>query len=273
MTRTILITGGAGNIGRKLRHHFEARGDRVRLLDVADGGDPAIQVADLARWDPAWVNSFKGVDCVFHLAGDPSPRASWESIQQLNIDLTLNVYEAAAREGARRLVFASSNWTMAGHRFSDGPLTTDMPPYPVNAYGVSKLLGERLGRSYSERWGLSVVCFRIGYNQRDHDNRPGAHMGWSSWGQLMWLSDRDMCAAFEAAVEAPASLRFAVANLMSDNPGMRWDLDGLRSALGFAPADGSPAVITDAMRSQESSSQKAHELIEAARAFLADRRW
>lgn len=48
--------------------------------------------------------------------------------------------------------------------------------YPVNPYGVSKLLGERLGRSYFERWGLEVVCLRIGYCQRGA-NRPGPQMG------------------------------------------------------------------------------------------------
>ena len=88
----------------------------------------------------------------------------------------LNVYEAAVRHGVRRLVFASSNWTMAGHRFAEGPLTTDREPYPINAYGVSKLVGERLGRSYSDRRGLSVICFRIGYCQHIPGNPPGPTM-------------------------------------------------------------------------------------------------
>jgi uronate dehydrogenase len=59
------------------------------------------------------------------------------AIQRLNIDLIANVYEAAVRGSARRLVFASSNWVMAGHRFATGELTTDMAPYPVNPYGIS----------------------------------------------------------------------------------------------------------------------------------------
>jgi len=270
VARKILITGGGGNIGRKLHRHFVALGDEVLQLDRDNAGDAAIQVADLTQWDERWVASFKDVDCVFHLAGNPSPRASWASIQELNIDLTLNVYEAAARQGAKRLVFASSNWVLAGRRFDEGPLTPELEPYPVNPYGVSKLIGERLGKSYAERWGLSVICFRIGYNQRDHDNQPGAHMGMNSWGQLMWLSDRDLCAGFEAAVDAPPSVRFAVVNLMSANPGMRWDLEGLRSALRFQPSDGAAPVISDEARAREESAGKAHRLIEATEAFLAD---
>ena len=161
MSRTVLITGANGNIGRKLRAHFSALGWTLRLLDVNAAGDGAVQEADLSVWDAAWVERFAGVDAVIHLAGRPSPRTSWEDVQRYNIDMTMNVYEAAARQGAKRLIFASSNWTMAGHRTAEGPLTTDRPAYPVNAYGVSKLIGERLGRNYHERWGLSVVCFRI----------------------------------------------------------------------------------------------------------------
>ena len=184
-----------------------------------------MEAADLAVWDAGWTEALRGADAVVHLAGDPGPRASWASIQRLNIDLTMNVYEAAARGGAKRLIFASSNWVVAGHRFGTDSLTSDVEPYPVNPYGMSKLLGERLGRSYSERWGLSVVCFRIGYCQRG-ENRPGAHMGWGAWGQRMWLSNRDLCQGFEKAVLAPPSVRFAVLNLVSRNEGMRWDLPG-----------------------------------------------
>ena len=273
MTRKILITGGGGNIGRKLHRHFTARGDEVLRLDRDNRGDPSTEVADLTVWDDRWVVMFAGVDCVFHLAGDPRPTASWASIQALNIDLTLNVYEAAARQGAKRLVFASSNWVMAGRRFDEGPLTTDLEPYPVNPYGVSKLIGERLGRSYSERWGLSVICFRIGYNQHHHDNQPGPHMNMNSWGQLMWLSDRDLCGAFQAAVDAAPDLRFAVVNVMSANPGMRWDLEPLAEVLHFRPQDGAEPVLSDEVRTREESARKAHRLIEAAEAFLADQHW
>ena len=273
MARKILITGGAGNIGRKLQGHFAALGDEVVRLDHEDRGEPGIQVADLTQWDDAWVASFKDADCIFHLAGDPNPAASWASIQALNIDLTLNVYEAAVRQGAKRLVFASSNWVMAGHRFGDGPLTTDQEPYPVNAYGVSKLIGERLGKSYSERWGLSVLCFRIGYNQHDHDNRPGPQMNMNSWGQLMWLSDRDLCAGFEAAADAPDSVRFAVVNMMSANPGMRWDLSETREVLSFQPKDGAAPVVTEEMRAQEELARKARGLIEATEACFAGQHW
>ncbi len=194
--KTVVITGAAGNLGGKVRRHFEGLGWALRLIDVTDGGDRKILAADLAEWDERWVAEFADADAVIHFAGDPSPAASWASIERLNIDLMLNVYEAAVRKKARRLVFASSNWVVAGERFGEGPLTEAAVPSPVNAYGASKLIGERLGRSYSQRDGLSVICFRIGYCQRG-TNEPGTHMGYGLWGQRMWLSDRDLCQACE----------------------------------------------------------------------------
>lgn len=236
MKPVVLITGAKGNIGGKLRAHFAALGWSLRLLDVDAGGDPEIVAADLSVWSEEWASLFAGVDAVVHLAGNPSPRASWGSVQRLNIDLTQNVYEAAVRHGVRRLVFASSNWVMAGYRAGEGPLDTLADPHPTNAYGVSKLVGERMGRSYHERWGLKVVSFRLGYCQRGA-NVPGAHMKMGSWGQLMWLSDRDLCHGFERAVLADG-IGNVVLNLMSDNPGMRWDIETTRKILGYRPADG-----------------------------------
>jgi nucleoside-diphosphate-sugar epimerase len=133
---------------------------------------------------------------------------------------------------------------MAGYRFTDDRLTTDLPPRPVNAYGASKLFGERAGAALWRYEGISFVALRIGYCQRAEGNRPGPHMKHGLWGQQMWLSDRDLCQGFERAVLAQ-NLGYAVLNLMSDNSGMRWDLDATRQAIGYAPQDASVPVVTE----------------------------
>jgi NAD+ dependent glucose-6-phosphate dehydrogenase len=271
MAKTVLITGAGGNIGQKLKRHFLALGWTLRLLDVKAQGDGDVVECDLDVWDDRWVRQFADVDAVIHLAGQPSPAAPWSSILPLNIDLTLNVYEAAARQGTKRLIFASSNWTMAGHRFAEFPLTTDHEPNPVNPYGVSKLIGERLGRSYHDRWGLSVICFRIGYCQRG-ENKPGPHMGWGDWGQLMWLSDRDMCNAMERAVLAEG-VGFAVLNLMSDNPGMRWDIETTKRVIGYAPRDGAAAVVDAQLREAQDTAKVTRELSDRLTRLDQTRRW
>ena len=98
-------------------------------------------------------------------------------------------------------------------------------------------MGERIGKVFAERYGLSFIAFRIGVCQRGNDNRHGPWIPFGRWGQEMWVSDRDLCAAFQAAVENE-TVRFGVYNLTSVNPGMRWDLTGLRDDLGFVPGDG-----------------------------------
>jgi nucleoside-diphosphate-sugar epimerase len=169
------------------------------------------------------------------------------------------------------VVFASSNWVMAGHRSVGGRLTTDMEPYPVNPYGVSKLVGERMGHSLHARRGVSVICFRIGYVQPG-DNTPGQHMGWGAWGQAMWLSNRDLCHAMERAALADG-VGFAVLNLMSDNPGMRWDIETTKRAIGYAPRDGAAPVATEAVLRDERSAQALRRISETVAELLRERRW
>ncbi len=240
--KTVLITGASGNIGRKLSAHFTRASYPLRLLCLNPQQDPGIQTADLSVYDEGWASAFKGVDTVLHIAGMPSPWASWERIQKLNLDLLLNVLAAAHQNGVRRVVFASSNFVSAGYRFGNVRLTTSMNPAPINPYGASKLVGERVGKMFSERYGMSFIAFRIGVCQRGNGNRHGPWIPFGHWGQSMWVSDRDLCVAFEKSV-ANNNICFGVYNLMSNNPGMRWDLDNLRSDLGFEPQDGEPMNV------------------------------
>ena len=121
MTRTVLITGATGSIGTKLRRHFAQHDVHMRLLCLNPRHDPEVTTVDLTVYDDVWAREFKGIDAVIHLAGDSSPMASWASVQRFNVDLTLNVLRAAQEWGSQRIVFASSNWVMAGYRFgTDG---------------------------------------------------------------------------------------------------------------------------------------------------------
>jgi nucleoside-diphosphate-sugar epimerase len=242
--KVVLITGANGNLGRKLRKHLEAQGGyELRLLDLHAAGTPGVVAADLSVYDDTWARHFAGVDAVLHLAAQGSPQIDWPTAQRFNIDLTLNVYDAAARKGAKRMVFASSNWVMAGYRFDDVRLTTDLPPRPLNPYGVSKLMGERAGKSLAEQRHVPFIGLRIGYCQ-DGENRPGPQMGQGLWGQRMWLSNRDLCHGWERAILAE-EVRFAVLNLMSDNPDMPWDIEQTRQVIGYQPQDRHAAVSTD----------------------------
>ncbi len=235
MGKRIVITGAAGNLGRKIASHLEPRDDYdLTLLDIDPGGDPEIVSADLSRRGDSWEKYFEAVDTVVHMAAEPRQDAPWESLEKLNIGLALNVYLAAVAKGARRLIFASSNAAMGGYRDQKGPITHDLPTQPVNTDGVTKVVGERMGKLFSERHGLSVICLRIG-TVGTGENRPD--LASRHWWQRMWLSNRDLCQAVEKAIDAE-NVPFAVLNVMSSNAGMRWDLSETRRVLGYEPRDG-----------------------------------
>jgi NAD+ dependent glucose-6-phosphate dehydrogenase len=250
LSSTLLITGATGSIGTKLRSYFADRDFRLRLLCLNSRNDPLVTTADLSAYDEAWARQFAGVDAVIHLAGDAYATASWESVQRFNIDLTLNVFRAARSYGAMRIVFASSNWVMAGYRFGTERLTTELAPRPINPYGCGKLLCERAGRQLALQSAISFIALRIGCCQHIAGNIPGPQIEQGLWGQQMWLSDRDLCHGVERAVLAEY-VPFSVLNLMSDNPGMRWDLEQTRQTIGYVPRDGHVAVTTPAIEEHE----------------------
>src|SRR5438093_11224351 len=103
----VLITGAAGNLGVKLRRHLQGRFE-LKLLDSDPRGDKTIIRADLSRWDQAWTEQVHGIDVIVHLAADPTAHQSWPNLIAPNLDATINLFQAAARSGVKRVVYASS---------------------------------------------------------------------------------------------------------------------------------------------------------------------
>ncbi len=129
-------------------------------------------MADLAIFDEDWITHFHGVDTVVHLAANPNESAPWEDLIGPNLDALANVFHAAALAGVERIIFASSNHVMGDYRhLGDGPITVDMTPLPDGPYGVTKLVGERLGRSLARAFDLTFIAIRIGWVQ-EGKNRP-----------------------------------------------------------------------------------------------------
>lgn len=239
----VLITGAGGHLGRKLFDFIASQdGFTVSGLDIRPVDHPDIHVADFGA-EPSWAKHFENVDVIVHLAGDREPNATWESSIRNNMDATLELYHHAAEKGVSRVILASSNWVHGDKRFTTDRLDSNTPPGPINAYGMSKLFGERTGEYFAKHKGLSVICLRIGWTQWTHDNQPGTHMAMGKWGQEMWLSDHDFLHGFLAAITAK-DVDFAAVNLMSNNPGMRWDVAETTAAIGYQPKDGSPAKLT-----------------------------
>src|SRR5580692_1889913 len=229
--KRVLITGAAGQIGDALRKGLRGSYSLIRLADIAPLGTAEageeIQSADI-RDIPALEKAMTGIDCVMHLAGQPE-EAEWEKVLSLNIEGCYNVFEAARRQGVKRVVFASSNHAIGFHR-RERFIDNMVAPRPDSRYGVSKVFGEALGRLYADKHGLSVACLRIG-TFRNPDRPADARQ------LLTWISHRDMVQLVRRCIDYP-HYHFVIIYGVSNNLRSRWDNSNVRF-LGYRPQDDS----------------------------------
>jgi len=165
-----MVTGGAGYIGAHVVRLLEARGDSVVIVDDLVSGDRTrIGTAPLIQFDlasDAAVDALtRGlgeheVDAVIHLAarkqvGESVERPAWYF--QQNIASLANVLMAMDGAAVQRLVFSSS---AAVYASADRALTESDPTAPVNPYGDTKLIGERLIASAAVAAGIAGKSLR-----------------------------------------------------------------------------------------------------------------
>jgi NAD+ dependent glucose-6-phosphate dehydrogenase len=240
--QSVGITGANGSIGRVLMAGL-ADLYQIKAFSRREVEFPTT----LVHFDqPDQVRgAFDGLDAVIHLAADPSPMASWESVRAHNIEAMYQVLEECVRAGVRRLVFASTNHTMHGNSILSTPETLDPnkpmqmklgdAPNPDSLYAVSKLFGEQLGKLYSERYDLSFIGLRIGWTIPEND--PTVMRGTSAedYMRAMFLSHRDCVQAHIRALKVDA--RYMLAYVVSNNGRRVFDLDETRAGLGYEPQD------------------------------------
>ena len=163
----ILITGGAGFIGRLICQHFQNRAE-VRVLDNLRGGfksnlsglDCQLIIGSILDRDLVR-EVMKGVDFVFHLAAMVSVQ---ESVQkpndcaEINAGGTAIVLKEAARARAKKLIFSSS-----AAIYGDNPAIPtieSMPAEPKSPYAASKYEGERHCIAFTDEGRLPTVSLR-----------------------------------------------------------------------------------------------------------------
>ena len=225
----LLMTGAAGGLGQAMRERLKANCTVLRLSDRAAFG-PAhaheeIMLADLADAD-AVLAMMQGVDAVVHFGG-VSTEGPFGPILQANILGAYNLYEAARRQGTKRIVFASTNHVTGYYRQSE-TITADRPPRPDGLYGVSKAFGEDLSRFYFDRYGIETACVRIGSSFPEPKDRRML---------ASWLSYGDLHRLITACLTTPV-LGHTVIFGMSNNAVTWWDNAQARH-VGYAPQDSS----------------------------------
>ena len=165
----ILITGGAGFLGRKLAAALLMRRDvtRLTLLDIAAGadmGDPRVHSLAGDLGDPVLLETAfaGGVDGVYHLAAVVSgeAEANFDLGWRVNVDATRALLERCRALGTRpRLLFASSCAVFGGPL--PAKLQDDQALMPQSSYGAQKAVGELLVHDYARKGYIDGRSLRL----------------------------------------------------------------------------------------------------------------
>jgi len=168
----VLVTGGGGFVGCAIADALAARGDQVIAFDRAIGsalerlaaGHDNVRTAlgEITEWPHvAGVIARERPDAVVHAAaivGIPASVAAPIATMRVNVEGSLNLFEAMRLSGTRRVVHISSEEVYGPF---DAPIIDEAHPCrPLMAYGVSKAAVEQLGRSYAELYGLECINVR-----------------------------------------------------------------------------------------------------------------
>ena len=165
----IVVTGAAGRLGRMVVRRLVDQGRDVLATDQLDADDlPAEFVrCDLVDAEAAG-DILKGAEAVVHMGAIPGPmREDPRVIFDNNVESTFNVMMSAAELGLRRVVFSSSafgmGWAHDGNAFVPLylPLDEEHPMMPFEPYGLSKQVGEDIGRMIARNSGATVVSLRF----------------------------------------------------------------------------------------------------------------
>jgi nucleoside-diphosphate-sugar epimerase/glycosyltransferase involved in cell wall biosynthesis len=149
------IVGASGFVGQALVEQLADLGDGCPRLFGRRAGRVGACPIEVLEIKP---ETFRGLDCIIHLSGITSSRASEDDLKHANVDLAVEVAAAAAAAGVKRMVFASS-LHVHGKAAAD-PISPSSPINPDNAYGRSKAAAEAALSRIAEQTGMDLVVLR-----------------------------------------------------------------------------------------------------------------
>lgn len=254
----VLITGASGLIGRITIAGLSHKYDFSALNRRPVSGIPCLQadINDAAAIKPA----FAGMQMVLHLSAHTEDVFSWEGTMATTVMGSLNVYRAAQEAGVQRVVFMSTGSTMCAYEWDDNlpygklargeydkvstpwPLLDDQDmPRPDSPYGVGKLFGEACGRYFADKFGMSVLCIRLGAVLDTDQPKLVRHFPG-------YLSQSDAVQMIDKCLAAPASLKYGIFDAISENQ-YRWrDTSPAKEILGWQPTGTADRFDPDALR-------------------------
>ena len=165
----IVVTGAAGRLGRRVVQLLVEQNRKVLATDQLEADDLPTEFVRCDLGDAEAVNGIlQGAEAVVHMGAIPGPsRAEPRVIFENNVSADFNVMMSAAELGLRRVVFSSSafgmGWAHDGNAFVPLylPLDEEHPMMPFEAYGLTKQVGEDIGRMIARNSATTVVSLRF----------------------------------------------------------------------------------------------------------------
>ena len=222
-----VLTGAAGRLGSYLREPLSKMCDTFVSTDLADSLENLAENETYVKADLSnlgeMLELLKDADMVVHFGayGDEAP---FETILGPNIIGAYNIWEAAYRNGVRRVVYASSIHAVGMHRKTDF-IGIDAPHKPDTFYGLAKCFAEDLASLYWDKRGVESVCMRILSCAQVSNARAVS----------TWLSYEDLIRFVTRAIDTKVT-GFSIAYGVSDNNRAPVDNSGARH-LGYRPQD------------------------------------
>lgn len=182
---SILITGGAGYIGSHCNKIFKKEGyDTIILDDLSSGHEVSLQGSKLIKGDFSDIKllgeifSNYSIDGVVHFAAQKSVEESVSSPNKYyeeNVVKTKILIDTMLEYKVNNIVFSS---TAAVYGEPDGDVVDESyPTSPINPYGETKLIDEKMMRDYAKAYGLKYCSLRY-FNAAGAD--PDGELGFAA---------------------------------------------------------------------------------------------
>jgi UDP-glucose 4-epimerase len=160
----VLVTGGAGFIGRRVVRALLAEGHEVTVADLRAFPDPEVRsvTGDLCDPDGAARAVLPGTDVIIHLAAVTSVLASVQdpvSTHRLNVDATARLLESARENEVGTFLFASTN-AVTGN-VGRAVISEQTVLRPLIPYGATKAAAEMLLSAYANSYGITGAALRF----------------------------------------------------------------------------------------------------------------
>ncbi|NHK29974.1 MAG: SDR family NAD(P)-dependent oxidoreductase [Asgard group archaeon] len=175
MVYRILVTGGCGFIGSNIVRRLVDEGYQTIVIDNLSSGRKEYISDCFKKNNCEFIQGditnlsfiekkMEKIDAVIHEAANPDVRTSIDNLYkdfEVNVQGTINVLQAMAKNNVPKIIFASSGGTVYGE--TEVLPTPESEPFaPISHYGASKAASEQYLSSFSSLYDIEAVSFRLG---------------------------------------------------------------------------------------------------------------